>query len=202
MRRQDILVWWLRQCCASEALIGDFLEEDRARQSGFWLLRQLFLTAVVQSVRMVRDHTWSTVSGVVLGWCLLWIFSTIRVPLVKLDDWLFVRGLADVRAWWPGGLMLFAAVACGGGVAIGFTLRRFFTFPVIVLFVATHISWHLIWLPWVLRSVSSTAESFGRIVVLSYLLQSVEIYAVVPASILIGALARSRAVRLPDGRAT
>ena len=60
------------------------------------------LTAVMTSwARDIRDHKWLAVRAILVGWAALIVLWVVTFFLFNLDDWLFARGMADLRAFWP-----------------------------------------------------------------------------------------------------
>jgi hypothetical protein len=82
--------------------------------------------AIVVWVRELRDHKWLAVRALLVGWAALLALWIITVRLVFLDDWLFARGLADVRSFWPDPTRPFFHFLIGGGVnaAAGWIVGR------------------------------------------------------------------------------
>jgi len=52
-------------------------------------------------IRDIRDHKWLALRAVAVGWAALIALWIVTVRLAFLDEWLFARGLADVRSFWP-----------------------------------------------------------------------------------------------------
>jgi hypothetical protein len=75
----------------------------------------------------VRDHKWLAMRALLVGWAALIGLWIIAGRLVYLDDWLFVRGLADIRSFWPDPRRPFFHFLIGGGVnaAAGWIVGRF-----------------------------------------------------------------------------
>lgn len=67
-------------------------------------------------MREIRDHKWLAVRAILVGWAALFALWIITGRLVFLDDWLFVRGIADLRRFWPDPRHPFFHFLIGGAV--------------------------------------------------------------------------------------
>jgi hypothetical protein len=108
--------------------------------------------------------------------------------LVSPAEWLFVRGLADIRSWWPNipaqARYIIAPLSCAGA---GWMVARFHKREMVLLFVMTVLAWNLAELMYAFR------QGWGRE---GFLIGIVVNLAVIPTSILIGGVftARTEAV--------
>ena len=97
-----LAVWLLERCGGSESLVGDLVERYRRGKSAAWLWRQVLAASMGGVARDIRACKLLAVRGVILGLAFLFLFQRfIQAPLSRMDDWLFVTGLADVRWAWP-----------------------------------------------------------------------------------------------------
>jgi hypothetical protein len=105
--------------------------------------------AVIASwARDVRDHKWLAVRAILVGWAALIVLWLVTVRLVNLDDWLFARGLADLRAFWPDPRRPFFHFLIGGLVnaaaawIVGRFHRAYWT-PMVLVFFASLVIYDL-----------------------------------------------------------
>jgi hypothetical protein len=79
-------------------------------------------------LRQIRDHRWLAVRALVVGWTALLLFWVVVARLMRLDDWLFMGGIVNIRPWWPDPARNpFVHVAVGAAVnaAAGWLVGRF-----------------------------------------------------------------------------
>src|SRR5437773_2937636 len=96
------LVYRLASGPKRESLIGDLIEQHHRGRSAVWYWGQVLSAILAGAARDARAHKMLTIRGVIVGLAFLVLFKGfIQVPLTRLDDWLFVTGLADVRSAWP-----------------------------------------------------------------------------------------------------
>lgn len=94
------------------------------------LQRSRITTALGRWAREIDDHRWMAVRALIVGWIALFVVRSIVIWLVNLDTWLFVRGLIDVRSWWPDSsnpvphLVIGAAGHAAMGWAVGYFHRE------------------------------------------------------------------------------
>jgi len=67
-------------------------------------------------IRDVRSQRWRAVRSLAVGWAVLLALWLVVVRLVFLDDWLFARGIADLRPFWPDPRRPIFHFSIGGGV--------------------------------------------------------------------------------------
>jgi hypothetical protein len=67
-------------------------------------------------LREICDHKWLAGRAILVGWAALFGLWILTVRLVFLDDWLFVRGIADLRRYWPDPRQPFFHFLIGGAV--------------------------------------------------------------------------------------
>ncbi len=62
-----------------------------------------------------------------MGWLASWTLWILTFQLLSLDDWLFVRGVADIRSFWPDPRQPLFHFLIGGGVnaANGWIVGRY-----------------------------------------------------------------------------
>jgi hypothetical protein len=138
--------WLLAQLApsASDSLLGDLQEENEAGRSTQWYRRQVLRAITVGTIRGIQAHPIHTMRAVVIGWIVLtaffyWLFY----PVATLDEQLFVRGLVDIRRWWPNGPWFFMVSACIGHFVSGWVVARFHNRYTILLFLITVFVWNL-----------------------------------------------------------
>jgi hypothetical protein len=169
----------------SDSLVGDLQEEYAAGRSAGWYWRQVLRAVMVSTSCQLYAHPWEMVRAIAVGWVFLWIFFWIFFeylfpPLVSLDNWLFVRGIADIRAWWPDNTaLLIYIVATLGCACAGWTVARFHRRQTVLLFVVTVLIWNL----WDL--IAAHLEVLTREAVVRAVLMNL---IVMPISIVIGGL--------------
>jgi hypothetical protein len=75
----------------------------------------------------IRDHKWLAARALVVGWIVLFVVRVMVLRLVDLDDWLFVRGVIDIRPWWPDARNPIPHFLIGAGshAAVGWTVGHF-----------------------------------------------------------------------------
>jgi hypothetical protein len=126
------------------SLIGDVQEEYASGRSVGWVWRQVLRAVTVATACQMHAHPWETVRATVAGWAFLWIFFEYVFPLlVSPAEWLFVRGIADIRLWWPDItallIYLIAPLACA---TAGWIVARFHRRESVLIFVVTVLSWN------------------------------------------------------------
>jgi hypothetical protein len=101
------------------------------------------LTAVIVSwARDIRDHKWLAVRAILVGWAALIALWLVTVRLVNLDDWLYAKGIADLRSFWPDPRRPFFHFLIGGVVnaaaawIVGRFHRAYWT-PMVLVFLAS-----------------------------------------------------------------
>jgi hypothetical protein len=128
------------------SLVGDLQEEYESGRSAGWYWRQVLRAVTVAIARQMHAHRWETVRGIVAGWVCLEIFGKYVFPtLVAPDDWLFVRGVTDIRPWWPDFTArqiwyVSAPFACA---SVGWIIARFHRRETVLIFVGTVLLWNL-----------------------------------------------------------
>ena len=126
-----------------------------------------------------------TVRAVFVGWAFLWVFfEYVFQLLVSPAEWLFVRGIADIRSWWPNipapATHIIAPLACAGA---GWIVARFHKREMVLIFVMTVLAWNLAGLMHAFR------QGWGRE---GFVIGIVVNFALVPVSILIGGALTAR----------
>jgi hypothetical protein len=127
-----------------------------------------------------------TVRAVVVGWAFLWIFfEFVFQLLVSPEEWLFVRGIADIRSWWPDVPTrvvehIIVPLVCAGS---GWIVARFHKREIVLIFVMTVIGWNL----WgIIHALSQGRVREG------FLIAIVWNFVEVPVSIVLGGLIARR----------
>jgi hypothetical protein len=97
---------------------------------------------VVNWLRDIVDHKWLALRALIFGWTAFWILWLVAIPLLSLDDWLFVRGIADIRSLWPDPRHPFFHFLIGGSLnaATGWIVGHFHRehrIPFVLLFFAS-----------------------------------------------------------------
>ena len=83
--------------------------------------------SVATWLKDIRDNPGLAVRSAAVGWIALWVLWGVVAPwLVRFDDWLFVRGVADIRDFWPDPRAPFFHFLIGGGfnAAVGWFVGR------------------------------------------------------------------------------
>jgi hypothetical protein len=140
------------------------------------------------AVRDIRAQKLLAMRGVIVGFAFLFLFQRfVMEPLSRLDYWLFVTGLADVRSAWPNHHFLLGALAGVGGVCSGWTVVRWHRISTVFLLVASVLVFNVLW-SWLvvvpaLRSVSVYGWSLTGV-----LTDILMVFIIVPTTILLGGL--------------
>ena len=173
--------WLLTRLAPStpDSVLGDLQEEYEAGRSHGWYWRQVFRAIVMATARQITSHPVLTVRAAFVGWAFLWIFFEYCFQLlVSPAEWLFVRGIADIRSSWPNipapARYTIAPLACAGA---GWIVACFHKREMVLIFVMTVLAWNLAGLLYAFR------QGWGRE---GFLIGIVVNIAVVPVSILIG----------------
>ena len=84
------------------------------------------------------------VRAIAVGWAFLWAFFEYIFPLVvSPGEWLFVRGIADIRLWWPNiAHVLVPPVALLACAASGWIVATFHRRAMVLTFAATVFGWN------------------------------------------------------------
>jgi len=183
-----LAVWLLERCGGSESLIGDLVERYRRGQSAAWLWRQVVTAGVVGAVSDIRAYKLLAMRGVIVGFAFVFLFEWfIQDPLSRLDDWLFVTGLADVRWAWPNHRFLMMALGCVSGTCCGWTVVRWHRISTVFLFVAFLMLFDVLWC-WlvVVPAVRSTPAFVWSLP--GFLIEIVFVFVAFPTTILLGGL--------------
>lgn len=94
--------------------------------------------------------------ALLVGWVLLGVAFGFVVPRFReLDEWLFLTGLADVRAWWPAHHAVRFVIAGLTFAKVGWAVGRFHGPSMVLLFFvtvlaldATRFVWLMASAPW------------------------------------------------------
>ena len=130
--------------------------------------------------RQITRHPILAVRATFVGWAFLWVFFEYCLQLlISPEEWLFVRGIADVRSWWPNVptavvVHVIVPLACAGS---GWIVARFHKREMVLIFVMTVLAWNLMG---VIRAVSQGWVGEG------FLIAIVWNFVEVPVSILLG----------------
>lgn len=103
---------------------------------------------IVTWARDIRDHTWLAVRAILVGWAALIVLWLVAVRLANLDEWLFARGIADLRSFWPDPRRPFFHFLIGGLVnaAAAWIVGRFhraYWMPMVLAFLASLVIYDL-----------------------------------------------------------
>jgi hypothetical protein len=184
MKRPPLLAkWFLTHFAqtAPDSLLGDLQEEYEAGRSRWWYRRQVFNAIGAATVRQLRAHPVLALRAVTIGWAFLLIFLWyFMFPLANLDEELFVRGIVDVRPWWPKSPMVFLAVLSLGCTGSGWIVTRFHNREMGLLYLATVLGWNLAIFPRIAYAyvTDPSAEDFVGLTMVYFVL--------IPLSIAIG----------------
>jgi hypothetical protein len=113
-------------------------------------------------LREIRDNKWLAVRALLVGSLAFLAVASLVVWLANLDEWLWVRGLIDIRGWWPDARRPILHVSIGAGASaltgwiVGYFHREHRTALVLLYFVFVLA---LIDLP---RLVSAASASFRQ----------------------------------------
>jgi hypothetical protein len=140
--------WLLTHLAPStpESVLGDLQEEYEAGRSTGWYWRQIFRAIFAATTRQITAHPMLTIRAVFVGWAFLWIFFEYCFQvLISPAEELFVRGIADIRSWWPNITTtllkhIIAPLACAGA---GWIVARFHKREMVLMFVMTILAWNL-----------------------------------------------------------
>ena len=162
-----------------ESVLGDLEEEYEAGRSTRWYWRQVFRGIATAAGRQITAHPVLTARAVFIGWAFLWIFFEYCWQLLLSPaEWLFVRGIADIRSWWPNIpasiTHIIAPIGCAGA---GWIVARFHKREMVLMFVMTVLAWNVAGLMYAFR------QGWGRE---GFLIGIFVNFAVVPVSILLG----------------
>jgi hypothetical protein len=143
-----IATWFLTGLAPStpDSALGDLQEEYESGRSPGWYWRQVLRAIAASTVRQIHAHPLEMIRAVIVGWAFLWIFFSHVFPLlVSPDEWLFVRGVADIRSWWPTTATtllreIISPLACVGA---GWIVARFHKREMVLIFVVTVLAWNL-----------------------------------------------------------
>ena len=161
------------------SVLGDLQEEYEAGRSMGWYWRQVFRAIVTVTLRHVTVHPILAARAVFVGWAFLWVFFEYCWQLLLSPaEWLFVRGIADIRSWWPNIpasiTHIIAPIGCAGA---GWIVARFHKREMVLMFVMTVLAWNVAGLMYAFR------QGWGRE---GFLIGIFVNFAVVPVSILLG----------------
>lgn len=141
---------------SDEALVGDLVEEVARGRSAWWCWRQVAAAVPAGAWRDICRHSVLACRALLVGWVLLGVAFAFVVPRFReLDEWLFVTGLADVRAWWPAHHAVWFVVSALTFAKVGWAVGRFHGPSMVLLFFASVLALdasRLVWLmattPW------------------------------------------------------
>ena len=68
-------------------------------------------------LREIRDHKWLAARAILVGSLAFVMVAWLVLWLANLDEWLWVRGLVDIRPWWPDVRRPVWHVVIGGGAS-------------------------------------------------------------------------------------
>ena len=68
-------------------------------------------------LREIRDHKWLAARAIFVGSLAFIVVTSLVLWLANLDEWLWVRGLMDIRAWWPDVRRPILHVSIGAGAS-------------------------------------------------------------------------------------
>jgi hypothetical protein len=176
--------WLLTRLAPStpESVLGDLQEEYEAGRSTGWYCRQVCRAIVAVTVREITAHPVLTVRAAFVGWAFLFIFFEYCFQLlISPEEWLFVRGIADIRSWNIPALSrhVVAPLACAGA---GWIVARFHKREMVLIFVMTVLAWNLM----------EVMYAFRQGLREGWLIAIVVNFAVVPVSILVGGVLTAR----------
>jgi hypothetical protein len=190
VRTQPAVATWLLTRIAPstpESVIGDLQEEFETGRSTGWYYRQVLRAIGTATFRQATGNTLLTVRALFVGWICFWIFLTyvyldyVVGFCVSPDEWLFVRGVADIRSWWPNipaQLTYTIASLTFGGV--GWIVGRFHAREAVLIFAVTVFANNL---SWVMQGFKHGWWHEGSLTSMFIAL------AVIPVSILVGGVA-------------
>jgi hypothetical protein len=185
MKKPPLFAKWLLARLApstSDSLLGDLEEEYTSGRSPLWYWRQTFNIVAAATSRQVRRHPALALRAVTLGWVFLWIFSEYLLrPISDLDHALFVRGVMDVRGWWPHSPAMLFLVWYLWCAASGWVIARFHDRQLLLVFVGTIMMYHLAILGPALMYVAQPSTK-------GFIMHTIVSLGLMPASILIGGL--------------
>jgi len=184
-----VATWLMKRIGTNEALIGDLVEEYHRRQSRTWYWRQTLAAILMGSYRDVRSNKLLAFRALLVGWALSWVFFRIVFfPLADLDEWLFVRGIADIRSWWPKGPIPYFVVGSFGCIGIGWVIARFHRPPMLLMFVVSVMMWNFSWLPIVMSRLIWWPYYRSQWYFYTFLIQGLLAFVVMTISLLLGGL--------------
>ena len=190
--------WLLTRLAPStpESVLGDLEEEYEAGRSTGWYWRQVCRAIVTSTARQMTAHPVLTVRAVFVGWVLLWIFfEYVFQLLISPEEWLFVRGVADIRSWWPNitphihtlrgstsatAISIVAPLGCAGA---GWIVARFHKREMVLIFIITILAWNL---------MGITHAFWQSGLRQGWLISIIVNFAVVPVSIMVGGVFTAR----------
>lgn len=183
-----VATWLLQRLGTNPALSGDLIEEYQQGRSRAWYWRQVVMAIVVGSYQDIRAHKLLAFRAAASGWAVLWAFGLLFYRLSHFDEWLFVRGIAEVRWWWPNEPIPDLVVGSIGGVCCGWIVARFRRPSMLLMCVALLLLWNVSWLPVVANRLVSSVhyESDFR----AFLVQATLAFVVIPVGMLLGGLLR------------
>jgi hypothetical protein len=173
----------------NDTLIGDLLEEYVSGRSRAWYWRQVLMAILVGSYRDIRVQKLLAFRAVFTGWVLLLVFFRfVFFPLTDFGEWMFVRGIADIRGWWPKGPIPYVAFASVFCACTGWIVARFHRRSMLLMFVVSVTLWNWGWLPVVVSRLVLSPQNPSKWYFYTFLVQSTIALIVMPISLLLGGL--------------
>jgi hypothetical protein len=124
------------------------LEEYTAGRSRVWYWNQVVIAILIGSYRDIRAHPLLAVRAMLTGWAVSWaFFNFLYFPLSNPGEWLFVRGIVDLREWLPGGQTAYFVVGSLGSAVCGWVIARFHRHSMLLLFVTLLTIWNCSYFP-------------------------------------------------------
>jgi hypothetical protein len=168
------------------ALAGDLREVYQSGRSRWWYWRQVIIAVAVESSVQTRRHPVISVRALVMGWGFLVLFTKyVALPLVFLDEWLFVTGLADLRWHWPDHRPLVFLVICIGCLLGGWAVARLHPRSFVLVFAASIVTWHLLIFPRVLYAFMAHPSSYSLPMLV---VQAIIAIIIMPICVVVGGL--------------
>jgi hypothetical protein len=149
-----------------------------------WYWRQSLSAIVIKSFDDVRSRKLLALRAAIVGWTGFFIFFLVFfVPLSTLGQWLFVRGLGDIRAWWPNVRVASLVVAPLGLASIGWLVARTHGRAMVLMFIATVVVWGIVTFP-----MDDVNPLHGWVSVRDVLVAGTLHFLVAPIAILLGGI--------------
>ena len=186
MKQQPALAKWLLgrfSSNVSDSLLGDLQEEYETGRSTWWYWKQVVNAILVSTGRVLRHHPLQAALAIGVGWGLLWIyFAWLFFWFVNLDEELFVRGVVDLRGWWPSHWLVPPILGCLGCAVTGRAVGQFHRREIVLIYAATVVAWNVTIFPRILYAYvqDPSADGFFATTALHFVFM--------PLSILLGGL--------------